>query len=99
MPDPLADICPDCGHPISTHAMYRTGLCPVVRFPSYPSVWDEVSDPLARLTAAAAARANADLEYRLALAAAHEAGHSYAELGRLVGISRQNIRKMLLRRM
>ena len=54
-------------------------------------------DPLARLTAAAAARVDAELEYRLALAAAHEAGHSYAELGRLLGIRRQSTRKMLTR--
>ena len=54
-------------------------------------------DPLARLTAAAAARVNADLEYKLALAAAHEAGHSYAELARLLGIRRQNTRKAIMR--
>ena len=54
-------------------------------------------DPLARLTAAAAARIDAELEYRLALAAAHEAGHSYADLARLLGIRRQSTRKMLTR--
>lgn len=54
-------------------------------------------DPLARLTAAAAARVNADLEYRLALAAAHEAGHGYAELARLLGIRRQSTRKAIIR--
>ena len=54
-------------------------------------------DPLSRLTVAAAARVNAELEYRLALAAAHEAGHSYAELARLLGIRRQSTRKMLTR--
>ena len=54
-------------------------------------------DPLARLTAAAAARANAELEYREALAAAHEAGHTYADLARLLGIRRQSTRKMVMR--
>jgi len=54
-------------------------------------------DPLARLTAAAAARVDADLEYRLALAAAHEAGHSYAALARLLGVRRQSVWKVLTR--
>lgn len=25
-------ICPDCKHPVESHAMYRDGRCPVVRF-------------------------------------------------------------------
>jgi hypothetical protein len=54
-------------------------------------------DPLARLTAAAAARVDAELEYKLALAAAHEAGHGYAELARLLGIRRQSTRKAIMR--
>ena len=54
-------------------------------------------DPLARLTAAAAARVNAELEYRQAITAAHEAGHTYAELARLLGIRRQSTRKMVMR--
>jgi hypothetical protein len=28
-------ICPDCKKPVETHAMYRKGRCPVVRFPHY----------------------------------------------------------------
>jgi hypothetical protein len=28
-------ICPDCKQPVETHAMYRSGRCPVVRIPHY----------------------------------------------------------------
>lgn len=26
-------ICPDCKQPVETHAAYKGGRCPVVRFP------------------------------------------------------------------
>lgn len=52
---------------------------------------------LHHLTATAERKHHAAEEYRQALIFAHEAGHSYADLARAVGCSRQNIREQLTR--
>ena len=85
MPDPL---CPECGNPVSTHGMYRTGLCPVVRFSPPP-------DPLARVRQAARNAESAASEYRAALTAAHTAGVSYADIARAAGVTRQAARQLI----
>ena len=54
----------------------------------------EKLSPLARVKRAASARRRAELEYRAALVAAREAGHSLAEVGAAADITRQGVRKM-----
>ena len=54
-------------------------------------------DPLATLQKAHKARRRADNAYRAALLAAVADGHTYAELARMLGISRQSIRKVATR--
>jgi len=51
------------------------------------------SDPVARIRRAASAKRRADLEYRAALAAALEAGVSYADVARAADTSRQRVRQ------
>jgi hypothetical protein len=29
----MSKMCPDCGKPVATHAMFKSGRCPVVRVP------------------------------------------------------------------
>ena len=53
---------------------------------------------LRRVQRAAETKRRADESYRSALVAAHAAGHSYAELARVAGVSRQAVRQLLLRR-
>jgi DNA-directed RNA polymerase specialized sigma24 family protein len=53
---------------------------------------------LATVTRATRKHERASSEYRAALLAAHEAGHSYAEIAKAAGVSRQAVRQLLLRR-
>lgn len=55
------------------------------------------SDSLARLTRAASAKRRADQQYRAALAAALAAGHTYAEIAKALGVSRQAVRQLVQR--
>jgi hypothetical protein len=55
------------------------------------------SNPLARVKRAASARRRAELEYRAALLAARDAGHSLAQVGHAAGITRQGVRKLTIR--
>lgn len=56
------------------------------------------TDPLARFKRALENERRAQEEVRAALRAAHEEqGLSYAELGRLLGVSRQAVRERLVR--
>jgi hypothetical protein len=52
--------------------------------------------PLERLKRAAAAKGHAAEQYRKALREAHQAGHSYAEIGRALDITRQAVRGALV---
>jgi hypothetical protein len=54
-------------------------------------------DPLARVKRAAEAKRRAELEYRSALQAARNAGHSAAEIAKSAGVTRQAARQALLR--
>ena len=54
-------------------------------------------DPLDKLRKAAAARRRGEERYRAALLAAVAAGHSYSEIARALGISKQSVRKMAIR--
>lgn len=54
-------------------------------------------DPLATLRKAHTARRRADDRYRAALLAAVAAGHSYADIGRALGVARQTIFKAVRR--
>lgn len=56
-----------------------------------------MADPLARLKRAEKAKRRADEEVRAALLAAADAGHSYAEISRTLGVSRQAVRQLLRR--
>jgi DNA-directed RNA polymerase specialized sigma24 family protein len=54
-------------------------------------------DPLARVKRAARRNKQASREYREALLEAHTAGASFAEIARVAGTSRQNVRQVILR--
>lgn len=54
-------------------------------------------DPLHSVKRAAQAKRRAEKAYRSAVVAAREAGHSYPEIARAAGTSRQAIRQLLLR--
>lgn len=56
-----------------------------------------MTDPLDKLRKAQTARRRGEERYRAALLAAVAAGHSYADLARVLGIARQNVRKYALR--
>jgi transposase-like protein len=56
-----------------------------------------VSDPLAQLARDAKAKEKADRKVRLAIAAALDAGHTYADVARAAGISRQAVRQQVTR--
>lgn len=55
------------------------------------------SSELERASRALKAKRRADSEYRAALVAAHHAGHSYAQLAKALGISRQAVRVIVTR--
>jgi DNA-directed RNA polymerase specialized sigma24 family protein len=52
---------------------------------------------LARVKRAAAKRDRAGDEYRAVLLAAHDAGHSFATIGRAAGVSREAVRALIAR--
>ena len=61
-------------------------------------------DPLSRVRAAATARRaasvayeTAEWEYREAVIAAHAAGRTYAEIGAVLGVSRQAVQQLAAR--
>lgn len=54
-------------------------------------------DELQRATRALKAKRRADTQYRAAVIAAHQAGASYADIGKALGISRQAVRVLVTR--
>ena len=55
---------------------------------------DVTTDPLRRVKRAATKLEGARSEYRAALLACLDAGHSYAEIARALGVSRQAVRQL-----
>lgn len=55
------------------------------------------TDPLKRVRRAAATKASAEIEYRAALVAAHDAGAGYAAIAAAAGVSRQTVRVQIQR--
>lgn len=57
-----------------------------------------MTDALARVKRAAAAKRRGDQQYLAALHAAHAEGLSFAQIAAAAGVSRQNVRQVLARR-
>jgi DNA-directed RNA polymerase specialized sigma24 family protein len=58
---------------------------------------NDPDEPLRKLKRAAERRDRASRDYRQALVAAREAGVTYTELARFLGVSRQAARQLVLR--
>jgi hypothetical protein len=84
-----------CGSSITITQWPITGSTPTWTSASSPVRKMRPPDPLARAKRAAVAKRRSEDAYRAALAAAHAAGHSFAEIAAAVGVSRQAVRQLL----